>query len=1060
MTDRALLRFPFLVLSVAFLGGACLTVSNAGVPKPKKPKVVFNRDIRPILSKCLTCHGNDKNAITAGLRFDTREGAIAKLPSGKRAIVPGHSSQSELVKRIKAGKDSGIMMPPESSNKILSKEEKELLIQWIDEGAEFKPHWAFVPPVRPPLPEVKNQKWARNEIDRFILAKLEENNLKPSPEADRATLLRRVTLDLIGLPPTPGEVNAFMADKSPNAYEKVVDRLLASPRYAERMAMDWMDYSRYADSNGYQADYERFQWRWRDWVLDAFNKNMPYDQFTVEQLAGDMLPNATLDQKIASGFNRNHRINTEGGVVVEEWRVETVIDRVETTSTVWLGLTSGCARCHDHKYDPLSQREFYGMFAYFNNVTETGSGEERPINHPPFIKAPRPGELQELSRLQMVSASLENQVKQVVSKNVDKSADWKLPNQSEMPSLRQGVSARYSFASGVRVTEGSAIDPRIMGAPKFDMGHSGTLGAVSTSGDNFLDLGDTGNFERDKPFSYAAWINPRSLNGSPFSKMDAGDNFKGWDLYLAGGKVSVHLINQWPANALKVTTRAMLPAQKWAHIAVTYDGSQKPEGLKVYINGQLSPTDTETNALTQSIKTAVSLKVGRRTGADVFDGSVEDLALYNKVLTQGEIVGLSGSHPAQSILAIAPDKRTPAQRELLALLWTRENDTEFKRLDDQRVATLQESKKLEDSIPTVMVMEEMKKPRPAYILIRGQYDKRGKEVTPTVPSALPPLPKGYPNNRLGFAKWIVSPDNPLTARVTVNRFWERFFGTGIVATIEDFGTRAEYPSHPELLDWLATEFMGSKWNVKALLKKMVMSATYRQSPKVTTEVARIDPANRLLARGPRFRLPAEVLRDQALMAAGLLVNKMGGPSVRPYQPDGIWDETNVYGNLRNYKPDMGDGRYRRSLYTIWKRTAAPPDMTLFDVSSRETCRVRRPRTNTPLQALTLMNDVTYVEAARGLAQRTLKEGGKNADSRIRFMMMSLLARTPTASEAKILSTGLQKRLDKYKLDPKSAEKLLKVGDLPSDKSLPVPELAAYTLLASTMMNLDEVVTKE
>jgi len=1054
MVSNNRIRFGLLGLSLLFLGGVLARVPAEAA---KRKKVVYNRDVRPILSKCLTCHGNDKNTVFAGLRLDNRKGATALLASGRRAIVPGSPAKSELLKRIHAPKNSPLLMPPASSNKVISAEEKRILAQWIEEGAEFSPHWAFVKAVRPALPVVKNSAWPKNEIDRFILAELEDRNLKPSPQADKATLIRRVTLDLTGLPPTPFETDDFLADTAPGAYERVVDRLLASPRYAERMAMDWMDYARYADSNGYQADYERYQWRWRDWVLNAFDKNMPYDRFTVEQLAGDLLPNATLDQKIATGFNRNHRINTEGGVVPEEWRVENVIDRVETTSTVWLGLTSGCARCHDHKYDPISQKEFYGIFAYFNNIPETGSGEERPVNHPPFISAPLPAQVAELKRRRKVWDELEAEVANRAKANEAVAATWVLPDAGAQPSLREGLAARYSLGSNPRAIDGIAPEASQKGAPKFDTGRGG--GAVQTSGNDYLELGNVGDFDRTSPYSFALWIRPQSVNGAPVAKMNSGKNYQGWDLHLANGMVAMHLISSWPDSAIKVNAKPRIKENEWTHVAVSYDGSGKAAGVRIYLNGAPVETEIEADRLNGTTRTEVPLTVGRRSGSDGYLGAVEDLAIYQRVISPREVAGLSGSHPARALLDIPAEKRTADQRLQLAKLYSRENDPEFAKLDQAREAAAKSHGDLTNAIPTVMVMEEMRKPRPAYLLKRGLYDHRGEIVPPTIPKVLPAFAKGTPNNRLGLAKWIVDPANPLTARVTVNRFWERFFGNGIVSTIEDFGTRAEFPTHPQLLDWMATDFVASGWNVKGFLRKIVTSATYRQSSAISPELLKMDPVNRYLARGPRFRLPAEVLRDQALMTAGLLKQRLGGPSVRPYQPEGIWDELNVYGNLRNYKPDVGEGRYRRSLYTIWKRTAAPPNMTLFDSSTRETCRVQRARTNTPLQALVLLNDVTFFEAARGLAQRTLVLA-KTPESRIQFMARNVLGRRATAAELQILRTGLARHRVKYSRDLPSAEKLVKVGDLPRPAGMAADELAAYTLLASTILNLDEAATKE
>ncbi len=786
----------------------CVVLADAGMKRPVLPPhstVDYNRDIRPIFSaKCFACHGADPKAIQAGLRLDKSDDAKKLLSSGRHAIVPGKSAQSSLFARITTN-DNAKKMPPASTQKLLNILEIDLIKRWIDQGAIYKDHWAFVAPIRPPVPAVQLKSWVRNPIDNFVLSRLEREGLKPSPPANRVTLLRRVSMDLTGLPPTPAEIDTYITDKSPNAFELAVDRLLASPRYGERMAQSWMDGARYADSNGYQADYERFQWPWRDWVIKAFNQNMPFDQFTVEQIAGDLLPNATLDQKVATGFNRNHRINTEGGIIAEEWRVETIVDRLETTGAVWMGLTIGCGRCHDHKYDPISQKEFYQIFAYFNNVPESGIGVERPVNHPPLAKLEAPGD--------------------------DKK--------------------RVLLASAVKAAEGSV----------------------------------------------------KELSG----------------------------------------------------------GGNSPE---------LEHAKAE----------------------------------------------------------LAKEKKT---------------------LDE-----------FENAIPTVMVMDEMAKPRDCFVLVRGQYDKHGDKVEAAIPAAFPPLPKGAPNNRLGFAKWMVDPKNPLTARVAVNRFWEKFFGIGIVATSEDFGTRADSPSHPELLDWLATEFVRLKWDMKAMQKEIVMSATYRQSSKVTPEQIHRDPDNRLLARGPRYRLPAEMIRDQALMASGLLVEKLGGPSVRPYMPEGIWDEVNVYGNLRNYKHDKGDNLYRRSLYTIWKRTSAPPSLTLFDVPGREMCRVRRSRTNTPLQALSLMNEITYVEAARVLAQKTLEEGGSTVPDRIKYAVRKVLGRSPSAQELNSLVAGLNRRLKHFKDHPSDANELASAGDYPRDNKLDVAELAAYTTTASILFNMDETITKE
>lgn len=1025
--------------------------SPLAAPKPKPAeKLDYNRDIRPILSNhCFACHGKDPKAVQAGLRLDGREGATKILPSGGRAIVPGSLAKSELIQRISS--IGPIQMPPPDAHKNLSAEEKQTLKLWIAQGAEYKPHWAFVKPVRPALPVVHLTFWPKNGIDYFVLAKLEREGLKPSLAADRTTLLRRVSLDLIGTPPTPTEIDAFLADKSPNAYEKNVDRLLASPRYGERMAASWMDDARYADSNGYQADYERYQWRWRDWVIDAFNHNMPYDEFAVEQIAGDMLPNATLSQKIATGFNRNHRINTEGGVIPEEWRTETVIDRVETTSAVFMGLTMGCARCHDHKYDPIPQKDFYGFYAYFNNVPETGSGVEMPVNHPPFIKSPTPEQDHQMAALTAQLAGLDTQI---AAKEKSGAA---LPDASK--ALADADTRLAAGLDAYPMLTSAPADAVITGKPVFEPAAYAS-GTVTLDGMSDIDLPGKGDFERDKPFSYGCYVNPEVGNGSPISRMDAGDAYRGWDIYLSGGRPSVHIIHHWPDNALKVNAKETIPNSQWTHLFVTYDGSGKPEGIKIYLNGRRVEADTETNALTDTIRTAKSFRVGGRTGADGYKGKVDDVRVYSRVLTPEDVALLAGTGPLRPALALAPEKRTDAQRLALTRYALRATDADYGRLADDRAKAASERDALDSAIPTTMVMEEMPKPRECRVLIRGQYDHPGELVTAHLPSAFGKLPPGAPNNRLGLARWIASRDNPLTARVAVNRFWEKFFGIGIVQTSEDFGVRAEFPSHPELLDWLATEFMRQNWDMKAIQKEIVMSATYRQSSQAAPAMWHRDPDNRLLARGPRFRLPAEVIRDQALAVSNLLVEKIGGPSVRPPQPDGIWDELSVYGNLRNYQADKGDNRYRRSLYTIYKRTAAPPLMSLFDVPGRDTCRVRRARTDTPLQALALLNDETFVEASRVLAQRMMTDAGPTPSARITYAFRRAVGRRPTPAELHILTGGVQKRLARYRAHPDAAAKLVSIGEAPRDMKLNVPELAAYTTAASIILNMDETITKE
>jgi len=772
-----------------------------------------------------------------------------------------------------------------------------------------------------------------------------------------------------------------------------------------------------------------------------------------------MLPNATLAQKVATGFGRNHRINTEGGVIAEEWRTENVIDRLETTSQAFIGLTSGCARCHDHKFDPITQKDFYRLYAFFNNIPESGSGEERPVNHPPTVKAPTPQQTQRLSVLEKRVSDLDAELKATIEKNLDATAKMVLAEKVEPASLTSARIGRWEFATTTNVHSTIALPtPKPVGKPTYNFGRS--TGAVVTNTENYFDLGAVGDFDNTDAFSYGGWVYSEDGRGAPFAKMDTANDYRGWDAMFINGVVFVHLINKFPSNTLKAISKSPFPNKVWNHLMITYDGSMKPEGLKIFINGKSSELTFEINNLTGTIKTPVPLTIGRRTGSELFNGQVDDFQLYNKTLSPEEVAWIADVDPAKPLLTIPAPKRTLDQKRAIAKSVLMKTDKIFAKTSATRDATAADRAKLDAEIPTVMVMEEMAKPRDVFILKRGLYDQPGEKVTAGVPEFLPPMPNGTPNNRLGLAYWLASPTNPLTARVAVNRWWERLFGTGIVQTVEDFGTRAEFPSHPELLDWLATEFVRLNWDTKAMLKTIVMSATYRQSSAITKKALETDPLNRLLGRGSRFRLNAEVIRDQALATSGLLFSKVGGPSVYPPQPKGIWDETNFYGNLRNYRADSSFGRYRRSMYTIWKRTAAPPNMLLFDAPTREACRVRRSRTNTPLQALTLMNDETYLEASRVLAQRAINEGGKVLDDQLRQAFRLVLLRQATDSELMLLRNGYQKRLSKYQKDPDATRGVISQGVAPVDKRINPAELAAMSTVCMTLLNLDEAVTKE
>ncbi|MCC7377111.1 MAG: PSD1 domain-containing protein [Verrucomicrobiales bacterium] len=821
--------------------------------------VDFNRDIRPLLSdRCFTCHGPDDRERKGGLRLDLRDAAVGPAKSGLRAIVPGQPDASELLKRITT-QDADDHMPPASTGKKLTESQVELFRRWIAEGAAYRDHWAFIPPHRPPVPQASNEIAARgnpaNPIDAFIEDRLRREHLTPQPQASPTTLVRRATLDLTGLPPTPEEVDAFLADRSPKAYEKLVDRLLDSPRYGERMAVDWLDAARYADTHGYHLDSGRDLTAWRDWVIQAYNENKPFDQFTVEQLAGDLLPNPTRAQRVASGFNRNHMINYEGGAIAEEYQYAYLVDRVNTTATVWLGLTMACAQCHDHKYDPLSKSDYYRFLAFFNNVPERGLDGNKG-NAEPVLKLPTD---EQSRRLEALNAAVAEK---------QKAMDAALPSIDEAQ-------------------------------------------------------------------------------------------------------------RQWESSP-----------------------------------------DAAAESVPPEVRQALSVEVDRREKKDL-----------------------------EAIRRFFREKRSDEYRRLKEALDTARKDRD----------------ELDRAIPSTMVMAELEKPRDTFIRLRGAYDKLGDKVTAGTPAALSSFPSGAPMNRLGLAQWLVSPDHPLTARVTVNRYWQMYFGTGLVKTAEDFGAQGDWPSHPELLDWLAREFMESGWDVKHLQRLILTSAAYRRDARVTEEHQQKDAENRLLARGPRFRLQAEFIRDQALAISGLLEGRIGGASVSPYQPAGLWEELSMREDSKNFSAQFfvqskGSDLYRRSMYTFWKRSSPPPQMSTFDAPDRETCTVRRPRTNTPLQALVLLNDPTYLEASRKLAERLMARSGTDAE-RVAWAFRLATARHPGAEEQAVLLRVLAQQREFYFRHRDAAGALLKLGEAPRDGSLDDVELAAWTMLSSTLLNLDETVTK-
>ena len=1040
---------------MAFFRAACCTIlAVAAFAGPLQ----YNRDIRPILSdKCFHCHGADAAAKNIPLRLDSEEAAKG-LIKDHRAIVPGDPTSSELVKRITA-ENKAKRMPPAYSGLTLTADEISKLQTWIGEGATWQPHWSFVKPERPVTPSVQQSSWVRNPIDSFVLERLEREGLHPSPEAPRLTWLRRVTLDLTGLPPTPAEATAFEKDRSDQAYERVVDRLLASPRYGERMAIRWLDAARYADTNGYQYDAERHMWRWRDWVIDSFNRNQPFDKFILEQLAGDLLPNATLDQKIATGFNRNHRTNTEDGIIPEEYAAEYVVDRVDTASTVFLGLTLGCARCHNHKYDPFTQKEYYQLFSYFNNIPELGRGIKYG-NSAPFISAPT---LSQQSRLQQLTAQLKSTERGLTAEEAKAAAHRAAWEKS------LGGQAQSHWAPTADLTAAFSLDnaaelKAVRGTPGTVEGRLGK--AIQLDGKTAISVGQIAPYDITDRFTLSAWVySDKTLDGSVVSRMVDNDKGKGYGMHMHGGKVHVHITSNWADDALRITTEEVLAPGKWHHILATYDAAPMAENLKVYVDGSLAKVKIDLDTLYRPIRNANNVVkepvlIGGGEGPSRrFTGAIDEVRLYQRVLTPEEIAILALGETTNAIAAKPAKDRTPAeQAQLRAAYLDTASEPALRTAWNAYGDSLAALHKLQLQFPTVMVMQEKPVRSDTFILLRGAYDKPGEKVTPGTPAVLPPLPANAPANRLGLAHWVTSPENPLLARVTVNRFWQMYFGTGIVKTTEDFGRQGEWPSHPELLDWLATEFITSKWDTKALQKKIVLSATYRQSSHSSPELQGKDPDNRLLARGPRFRLPAEVVRDQALSAAGLLVEKVGGPSVKPYQPAGLWKDLTMQG--LDYDQGDGEDLYRRSLYTFWKRTIAPPMMANFDSALRESCTVRETRSNTPLQALTLMNDVTFLEASRSLAERMLREGGPDAASKLKYGFQLAVGRVPSATEQQVIESNLAFHRDYFQSHNDKAAAYLKQGSRPVPATVKPEEIASYAAVASLFFNLDETVTKE
>ena len=1011
-------------------------------------KISYSREILPILSdKCFYCHGPDKNHRKEDLRLDVREEAIKAGAWDLKS-----PEKSEALIRI-FSKDSDEIMPPPDSHRELTEKQKNLIKTWIQQGSEYENHWAFVtPPQVIPVPETKDRSWVKNPIDSFILARLEKEGLAPSIPASNERWLRRVTFGLTGLPPSQAEIDAFLADQSPAARETIADRLLASPRFGEHMATPWLDLARYADSFGYQADIQTDAWPYRDWVIKALNQNLAFDQFIIEQLAGDLLENPTRDQKLATAFNRIHRKTNEGGSVPEEYRQEGISDRVHTVATAFMALTFECSRCHDHKYDPITAKDYYSMGAFFNSIDEFGliqGGKDRgEILPQPALQLPTPEQEEKLKSLDSSVAAAETKLQQHLSQPITAHAET---NTANYPTADLVALFRLDETSGNTLkNEVNAKQPAKIGGNLLALGKSGN--GVLADGDSLTSAPSFGIDHADQPFSISFWLKPAAAQKRAviFANTSSFDMpFSGYDLLLENGHLTWTLCRERPGCAAAVSSVSTIPNHEWTQITVTNDGSRKAAGLKIFINGQPANTTVTHDNLNRDFNIGDGLDfMGRGRDIGLRGGIIDEIFIYTRAISALEVISIYTSTPLAGV-AKTEEQFTEYYQSAIDPV-ARQLNTELNRA---RAAYREE----ESMVREIVTMRETTSPRPAYILTRGDYTSPGVIVDRETPNWLPPFPLDLPRNRLGFAKWLTSPDHPLTARVTINRIWQEIFGRGIVATSDNFGLQGEQPCHPELLDWLARDFINHGWDQKRAIKQMVLSAAYAQDSSASPALRERDPANALLARGPARRLSAEQLRDSALALSGLLSGTIGGPPAKPYQaPGSMWKTLNNF--LPEYVSDKGEGLYRRSLYTFWRRTTTPPNMMIFDTSTREVCTAHRQSTNTPLQPLVMLNDPQYVEAARKLGERILKYGGTTDASRAAWAYREVTGKSPTAEQLPLLTSLLTEQREFFKAAPADAAALLKVGDSTADPTFDPIESATATTLAQAVLNLDASIT--
>ncbi|WP_025762418.1 DUF1553 domain-containing protein [Dyadobacter tibetensis] len=1044
--------------------------------------VDFTYDVKPILSdKCFACHGPDQKKQKAGLRLDTAEGAYAALKNfpEQHAIVPHDLAASEVYTRI-VSSDPDLQMPPPESNLKLSVKEIAIITRWIEQGAVYKPHWAFIKPQKPAIPATSKTRWIKSPIDAFILERLEKEGIKPSKEASREDLIRRASFDLCGLPPTLSQIDEFLNDRSDDAYEKMIDRYLQSPAYGERMASEWMDIARYADSDGYLDDKHRDFSPWRDWVIDSYNRNMPYNQFITWQLAGDLIPNKNQESILATAFNRLHKKNSEAGIVFEEYRVEYNADRVQTVSQGVLGLSVQCARCHDHKYDPISQEDYYKMFGLFNSTHETGSPVYGPDQTPgPALLLTTEEQENLLRNLDAKLGKLQQKKTLIKSGESENLRKWIRHNGSDVDMLKAGIRknlvAYYPFDKLENIVNKHASTPNLAnpGQPAktseaiLKPGKKGNAYFVSDY--NTIKLGHrVGWFERTDPFSVDLWINPKKVYpdaGVFYHCEDIRLGYKGYSLRLAKNKLQFIIAHSYPQNAIQVSTKNPIPTGKWTRITLTYDGSSKAEGARIYIDGELVAQQHDYDNLYKGILYQKNIHtynfegftLGQRNLLIPFkDGGIDELAIYNRNLTALEVLF---QHDPQKVVNIWKTTTSDLQKKWLKEYYHTHANPSFIKINKDIKKTLEEKNALLNQIPEIMVMGDLPQPRPTYLLDRGVYNAPKQRVEPGALEGILPFKKKFPANRLGLAQWFFHKDHPLTSRVYVNRLWQMHFGNGLVRSAADFGNQGDLPTHPKLLDWLAVTFQESGWDIKKMHKTIMLSATYRQHSAISPQLLEQDPENLLLARAARFRLSAEMIRDNALAISGLLVKSLGGPSVYPYQPEGIWDELTDKIWRYRYLQAAGDGLYRRSLYSIWKRTSPPPSMLIFDAPERGECVVKRRPTSTPLQALVLLNDPQYIEAARSLAERVLRDR-LPPEKALKMAFRMVIGREPDKSEIELIYRFYRDELKHFGDNTNQAEQYLSTGSRARDTSLPLQQTAALATVVHALMNTDEAYTRK